>query len=234
MMYNDVELARLQAEALFTFDERSGGLLKVNEPDPEGPPPRFFLSRTKLGNLCFTRHDLPAALVAKLTELAAQEPVTDNLQVPPSYMAAYQAVLTAAAPIDRIEAGPAYYLPEVAPAPDTWTITPANASLLQPNYPYTYTHLAERAPVIAVVEDGVAVACCFSARINASVAEAGVHTVEAYRGRGYAARVVRGWASAIRASGRLPLYSTEWENTASQAVATKLGAVLYTAEFSIY
>jgi hypothetical protein len=33
--------------------------------------------------------------------------------------------------------------------------------------------------------------------------------------------------------GRRPLYSTSWANTASQAVAAKLGAIQYAVEFSI-
>jgi predicted GNAT family acetyltransferase len=69
--------------------------------------------------------------------------------------------------------------------------------------------------------------------MTAQVAEAGVYTVESYRGRGYAAETVRGWAAAIRAMGRLPLYSTSWANTASPAVARKLRAVQYAVDFSL-
>ena len=37
----------------------------------------------------------------------------------------------------------------------------------------------------------------------------------------------------VRAMGRLPLYSTSWGNTASQAVARRLGAVQYAVDLSI-
>ncbi|HZS91689.1 MAG TPA: GNAT family N-acetyltransferase, partial [Chloroflexota bacterium] len=45
--------------------------------------------------------------------------------------------------------------------------------------------------------------------------------------------VVAGWARAIRASGRIPLYSTSWDNHASQAVARKLGLVQYGTDLSL-
>jgi hypothetical protein len=37
----------------------------------------------------------------------------------------------------------------------------------------------------------------------------------------------------MRASGRIPLYSTSWTNTASLAVARKLGLVAYANTWSI-
>ena len=86
----------------------------------------------------------------------------------------------------------------------------------------------------ALVEDGAAVSLGFSARLTTRVAEAGVNTVEAYRGRGYAPTVVTAWAHAIRATGRIPLYSTSWDNRASRAVARKLGLVQYAADLSVW
>jgi hypothetical protein len=39
--------------------------------------------------------------------------------------------------------------------------------------------------------------------------------------------VVAGWAAAVRAEGRLPLYGTSWANRASRGIARNLGLVLY-------
>lgn len=230
--YSDIELARLQAEALNVHDA-SGHLLRINEPDADKPASRFFLSRTRAGNLFSTRYDLPASLAAALERLASDEPIVNDLREPPRHLAAYSDLLAQQAPIIDTYAGPAYHLPELDAPAGTVIITAENATLLQTNFPYTLSNLAERAPVAVIVAEGIAVAACFSARITAQVAEAGVYTVEPYRGRGYAVAVVRGWAAAIRADGRLPLYSTAWENSASQAVAAKLGAVQYGAELSI-
>lgn len=235
MNYSHLEIAHMQAEALFVHDAQ-GRLLRVNEPDPDGPAPRFFLVRTMLGNLWRTRYDLPAGLSAELEALVASESVADDLEElrePPYHLGEYTELLKQHAPLSSIDAGPAYYLPELPPPTGSVTITPANVDLLGAHYPYTRSRYVELAPVVVRVVDGVAVAACCSARLTEQVAEAGVHTVEAYRGRGFAMDVVRGWAAGIRATGGLPLYSTSWENMASQAVAGKLGAVLYGADFSI-
>jgi predicted GNAT family acetyltransferase len=63
--------------------------------------------------------------------------------------------------------------------------------------------------------------------------EAELETAAAYHGRGHAVRVAAAWAMAIRASGRTPLYSTSWTNTASLAVARKLGLVAYASDWSL-
>jgi hypothetical protein len=235
MAHTHLELAHMHTDALYVHDANNR-LLRINEPDPEVPAPRFFLMRTASGNVWRTRYDLPAGLAAELDRLAAYEPVAGaakDLREPPYHLADYGKLLEQHAPISSTDAGPAFYLPGLDPATGTLTITPENVSLLEANYPYARSRYAELAPVVVRVVDGVAVALCCSARITAQVAEAGVHTVEPYRGRGYGADVVRGWAAGIRASGRLPLYSTSWENTASQAVEAKLGAVLYGVYFSI-
>ena len=230
--FGDLDLARMQVAALYVHDAR-GRLLRVNEPDPEHDAPRFFLARMAAGNLWRTRHDLPGDLAAELEHLALDEPAVVELREPPRHAAAYAALLEQHAPIGDRYAGPAYYLPELAAPAGAVTITRANAALLQVHFPYTLSRLTELAPVAAVVADGVAVATCSSVRITAQVAEAGIHTVEEYRGRGYGAEAVRGWAAALRATGRLPLYSTWWSNAASLAVAKKVGAIRYAAEFSL-
>jgi RimJ/RimL family protein N-acetyltransferase len=235
MKYNNLELALMHTEALYVHDE-GGRLVRINEPDPEHPAPRFFLFRTSSGNLWRTRDDLPDHLAAKLNELGAEEPVARDIEAlhqPPHHLAEYTELLQQHAPISDTYAGPAFYLPELQPPEEAVTITPENLAVLKTHFPYTLSTYAELAPVAAHVEDGVAVAVCYSARITAQCAEAGVHTIEAYRGRGYAVQVVRGWAAAVSASGKLPLYSTWWENEASQAVAAKLGAVFYGSDFSI-
>jgi len=204
---DDLDLARMQVAALYVHDAR-GRLLRVNEPDPEHDAPRFFLARTVAGNLWRTRHDLPGDLAAELERLALDEPAVVDPREPPRHAAAYAELLARHAPIGDRYAGPAYCLPELAPPAGAVTITRANAALLQAHFPYTLSRLAGLAPVVAVVADGVAVATCSSVRFTARVAEAGVHTVEGYRGRGYGAEAVRGWAAALRAMNRLPLYST--------------------------
>lgn len=229
MLLTPLALAQLHAEALFVHDPQ-GRLLRINEPDPTNPAPRLFLIRTRDGNLWRTRHDLPLELVAQLEHFAAQEPAsTDEL---PHYAANYAEILSQRAPLVTKHAGPAFYLPELAPPRDAVAITPQNIYLLQAHFSWLAS-LDDYAPVAAAVVDGAAVAICFSSRIAPQVCEAGVYTEAAYRGHGYAIDAVRGWAAAVRAGGRLPLYSTSWDNFASRSIARRLGAVQYAVEFSL-
>jgi predicted GNAT family acetyltransferase len=90
-----------------------------------------------------------------------------------------------------------------------------------------------RQPCLAIVDHGRLASLCYSARNTPVAAEAGVDTLEEFRGRGYAPAVVAAWARAVRREGRVPLYSTSWDNLASRSVARKLGLVMYGADFSI-
>lgn len=230
--YSNLDLIQMQVNALFVHNANSR-LLRINEPDPTEPAPRFFLARTAVGNLWRTRHDLPAELAAALEQLAAAEPINPDLPELPLHAAEYRKLLEQHAPIRNENSGPMYTLPELAVPETALTITHENAALLQAHFSWLVTTFADYAPVVVVVADGAAVAACFSSRLTAQVGAAGVYTEAHYRGRGYAADVVRGWAAEFRASGRLPLYDTSWTNLASQAVARKLGAVQYAAEFSL-
>src|SRR5262245_39409413 len=122
----------MQADALFVHDA-DNRLVRVNEPDPDGPAPRFFLIRTTSGNVWRTRYDLPAEINADLGRLAEVEPVSRELRElrePPYRLVEYTAVLEEHAPLISVETGPAYYLPELYPLvsrpADTVTITPSD------------------------------------------------------------------------------------------------------------
>lgn len=234
MSYTDLNLMQLQTEALFVQDT-DGRLLRINEPepDPPSPAPHFFLGRTRAGHVWRTRYDLPDDIAAELGRLASAEPVTNDLYGPPLYAARYIELLKPHAPQVTINAGPAYTLPVMESPPDVVAITGENRNLVQAHFAWLYATHAIYAPVIAAVVDGNAVAVCFCSRITPTVAEAGVYTETNYRGHGYATKVVQGWAAALRSTGRLPLYSTSWSNHASQAIAQKLNAVQYGADYSL-
>lgn len=231
------DLMTIHLEALFTSDT-TGRLRFVNEPwateTDRVLAPRFFLGRTEAGHIWRFRSDLPAGLVAQLSALCREEPVTATLPAQPRHVEAYRRLLSAHVPIQGIGSGPAYRLPSSARPPRPLVrITAANAELLQAGFADLIPEVATAQPFFGIVQEGQAVSICRSVRITPRSHEAGVETWPACRGSGYAPDVVAAWAAAVSALGCLPLYSTAWENAASQRVAEKLGAFQYGVDFHI-
>ncbi|GAC1522183.1 MAG: hypothetical protein NVS2B16_29950 [Chloroflexota bacterium] len=235
MHVSDRQLMELHVRALFTHGP-DGRICRVNEPGG-GRAPRFFIGRTREGNLWRFRSDVPDAVAHRVEELAASEPVHDNLCAEPRSLAAFRAALGYFPGSPPAHCGPAYRFPEELNAPRGVTrITPANVHMVEAmgrGWEGFGLELAARDPCWAVIDAGVAVSVCFSARRTEHVAEAGVETLEAYRGRGHARSVVCAWAGAVRSTGRIPLYSTSWENLPSRAVARALGLVQYGVDLSL-
>ena len=199
-----------------------------------GDPPRFFLGRTAVGNRWRFRHDLPDQLVGQLEALCEEEPVAGDLREPPRQAARFSAVLARCAPIEETSTGPAYRFPATLPPPNGATVrlTAANSDLLRGGDLEPWLEdIGQSEPLVALVQEGRAVSICGSVRITPEAHEAGVETSVGARGRGFAVAVVAAWASAVRELGAEPLYSTSWENTASQAVARKLGLIPYASDY---
>ncbi len=229
---SDLALMELHTAALYRHDA-SGRILTTNETDGARAP-RLYIGRTTGGNVWRFRDDLPPDLVQHLETLLAAEPIATDLTQPPVRFAALRDALNQHAPIDSVWQGPAWSFPdEIAPPQHVNAFPPSPRERLQSHYPYLTTELEDCQPCLAVVRDGAAVSVCFSSRNTDHAAEAGLHTVEAFRGRGYAVAVTAAWALAVRQSGRVPFYSTSWDNLASQAVARRLGLILYGADCSI-
>ncbi|HJR33851.1 MAG TPA: GNAT family N-acetyltransferase [Gemmatimonadales bacterium] len=217
---------RIHVEALFTRDS-AGRLLRVNEPDGN-PAPRFFLGRTPEGNEWRFRADLPGHLVAALETACRDENPGPELLVPPYGAKRYEALLAPSAPIVHRWAGPAFcFVGELPPPVAAIPVTEANLDLLRPHLEDWCPDALLRQPALMVLDEGRAVSLCCSVRQSPLAHEAGVETAPAFRGRGYATRAATAWAVAVRRLGRLPLYSTSWQNAASRALAGRLGLERY-------
>ena len=224
----------VHVRALFTHDARSR-IVCVNEPGGGGgAAPRLFVGRTREGNVWRFRADLPENLIEELEALCASEPAGAEFGGEPRNVEGFVRLLEGHAPVREVEAGPAYYFTEyVETSRPPVSVTEANAELLRGGFEKLTDELPEWQPFVALVEEGRAVSVCRSVRINDAAHEAGVETLPDFRGRGYAADVTAGWARLVRAAGAVPLYSTSWENKASQAVAKKLRLSMYGADFHV-
>ncbi len=232
-------LINLQASALFVSNHanRLQYIREPGYPEAELPSaPRFFMGRTLEGNIWRFREDLPDALVAELDAVCKSEPIANNLCELPQTPDRIRALLHGHAPVTHEERGPAFWIPagdhSISAA---ITLTEADLPALATHYAWKHISLPgyELGPTAAVIIDGVAVSMCFCSRIIDQVAEAGIGTIESERGKGYASAVAGDWAAAVRQSGRIPLYSTSWNNLASQGVARHLGMVCYGDDWSI-
>lgn len=229
------ELMSMHVDALYTHDGDLR-LLYVNEPTGAiRPAPRFYLGRTVEGAVWRFRSDLPTDIVQLLETLCRNEPTIHDPREKPVHSAEYIRILAPHASIQRVWMGPAFCFPDDSMPRSTnlVAITHENAWLLRSKLAEWLPDVPHCRPFVAMVQGDAAVSLCCSVRITTRAHEAGVETLSAFRGRGYASEAVAGWAHEVREMGCIPLYSTSWENVASQSVARKLGLVTYGADFHV-
>ncbi|HZU14205.1 MAG TPA: GNAT family N-acetyltransferase [Chloroflexota bacterium] len=226
---NDDELIRLHADVLYIYDEH-GRMVRSNEPDGK-PAPRVHLCQTRDSYLLRFGQTLPADVAERVSERVQTHWSRGPLRPLETVREEIRLILEQQSPTSRVSAGPIYRFPAAVPVPgDVVQVTGENLEITRDTYPWLLDELPAWWPCFAVVRDGAAVSLCFSSRIGSSACEAGVHTLRAFRGRGFAASVTAAWAVAVRAGNRIPLYSTSWENLASQAVARRLGLTVIGSE----
>ena len=225
------DLMERQVEALFTHDA-AGQIVRQNEPD--GPAaPLFFLGCTAEGNIWRVRQDIPRDLAARLDEIAGREPVEAELPQRPRVADEIVALLRVLLPVTAETGGPAFFVGEAVPILEGVVRIERDDVAMLEHFSWLVPELDDRRPCCVVLQDGIAVSLCFSSRRSPRAAEAGVETIPAYRGNGYATAVTAAWARAVREEGLTPLYSTSWENGASRAVARRLGLSQYGTDWSV-
>ena len=229
---NALDLMRIHVDALFTHDAK-GRMLRINE--PRGAiAPRIFVGRTGDGYDLRARADVSVETLERVRALVTEEPSSAPLAQRPRCGDAIVALLASQAPVQRVWSGPAYSIdPDVLPeSPKTVRVFSANAELLN-SFPDWRDEVDERQPFLVAVEDDVAVSLCCSVRITPAAHAAGVETLPTSRRRGMAVQAVSAWAKAVAALGATALYSTSWDNLASQAVARRLGMTLLGVDFHV-
>lgn len=216
-----------QLRAMFVVDTNRR---MTASPEPNThPPPLFALIRGASSCAWAVRADVPGELAAELDRLAGEEPPIADLRAEPIHANDYRSMLRG-----QVVSGPAFTFPDQIARPADVALIDKLELLERHFRGWIADEIRWRVPIVAVMDDGYPVSVCFCATRNSEPAiEAGLETAADFRRRGFGARVTAAWASAIRASGRIPLYSTSWSNTASLAVARKLGLVQYASDWSV-
>ena len=225
-------LMEIQLDALFTRSP-DGDLIATRDPSPR-PAPRVFLGRSAEGNAWAVHRDLDPGTKLELERLLAAEPrwAAASLAPAPGCRARVCELLSS---VEAEHRGPAYVLGAELPRDDRARELRADerARWLDA-FPWLAEEFGAVAPVAIAFEAGEPAAICHSPRgLTAVAAEAGVETLEPFRGRGLATAAVACWARAVQRKGRLALYSTSWENPASQGVARRLSAHLYGEDWHV-
>lgn len=224
--HSAVSTPDLHLQTLYVLDG-DGRIVGTREPEPS-PGPLFSLIRGKATCAWAVRADVPPDIADELDGLAREEPPIANFRDPPFHADRYRSLIKG-----TVDSGPAFEFPEAITQP-CGTVLIEDIHLLGHHFSgWTASEIPERTPIVAVVEGGYAVSVCSCARRSDAAAEAGLETAVGFRGRGLGSRVAAGWAMAIRASGRTPLYSTSWCNGASLAVARKLGLAAYASVWHV-
>ena len=213
------------------------GLITASR-DPDVSPPRSHIVRTRDGNRWLLCASLSAVERKRLGAILSVQPRASDPADAESYpfdLGAIGRALAVVAPLVRPYRGPAFSFPDELPSSDrAELLTDLREAPREGPFAWLRSARDPSHPIAIVRADsGDVASVCYSARSTSAAAEAGVETREEHRGRGYGSAAVLTWSAAVRQSGRVPLYSTEWENTASRALASRLGLLWYAEDLQI-
>ena len=223
---------RQHFEAMFICDARCD-LLYVNEPlKPESHPAPLVYYGIGTEEVVFAaRGDVPDQVRQQLGELATGSGTAEDCD---TLIVSAKSILESHFQIGGDYSGPAFEFSEHAPSGTGWIrVDGTNTDVLAGDFDDTIPEIEYVQPCVASIVDGKAVAVCQTVRQTRCLVEAGVETVESFRGRGHGHRVVSGWASMVRREGRVPAYSTWWKNHASRRLAQRLGLLQYCVDVHV-
>jgi RimJ/RimL family protein N-acetyltransferase len=224
-MLSDIKLMEYHLNVLFKHDSNNRMTL-VNEP-PYDAAPKIFIGVTKLSNLVRFSNFLDNSMIEKLDLILEGNIGTNLVEVIKMFCNEHQ--------FHHFWIGPAYVFPNINEKvrQNVIQVNYENKEMIKRYFPYTYEELDTKHPCFVKVVDNMPVSICCSARNTSKAAEASVFTFEDYRGRGYSTDVTLAWAAEVQKQGRIPLYSTSWDNFASQSLARKLNLIQFGTDIHI-
>ena len=223
----------LHLAALYTYNK--DGFITVKNLSSGHQQPRFHLMRSHQIVKCCFREDMPHKLISTLQNHVASEPLSVDLLSLPIFYDSYKTLLEGDEPISAIWSGPVYHVPSInEQTPKEYIeINHNNRHLLSEGFENWAHGIEHRQPTIAILKDGKIAAICASVRTTQEAHVAGVETLPKYKNKGFAKTAVKRWSQAVQTLGKTALYSTSWENKASQGLANSLGLEFVGADFHI-
>lgn len=195
------------------------------------PAPVYWMGFSHKGIVWRFRMDVAVETRAEIERLIGDESTDPSLRWP-KHHDSYCALLHEA----RATSGPTYRLSAHSARSDhsVRRVSLADAAVLRGSGLEAWIpDIPHQQPMFVSLEDGRAVAVCASVRTTPIADEAGVESLPRSRRRGHATAAVAAWSQAVLGAGKVPLYSTTWDNLASQAVARHLGSVAFGWEYRV-
>ena len=241
----DSDLLAIQVATLFVLTD-SGRIQLENDPDRSSGP-RMYLAQCASGNIVRIRHDVGEETARAIDALVADELPLRDPDSRPRHVDDYVELLGAEAPVEQRSAGLIYCFPNhleyehdvMLVSSDTPDGDRLYARLADQGMPQALVQLGFAAavdiwaPWCIALHEGEIASIGMTARIGPTGAEAGVITIPALRGRGFAAAATAGWAWLPSLYGRALFYSTDRTNEASKRVADRLGLRLIGASLRL-
>ena len=232
MYMSQYELLQAHIKTLYTIDSNSN-LCLVNEPwNKSVPACKFFLGRTMDGHvLPKFRFDVPMEVQNKINDLCQSETIPKDADRVPKHLKTYLKLLKS----ESHSISLCFYVPHIHTCKNECTIVEEKnvRSLTENGFDWLSEEIEFVQPCVGVVSSNQIVSVCRSVRTSETAHEAGIETLKAFRGKGYALDVLAVWAKILREQGIIPLYSTGIENISSQRVAEKAALYNYGIGFSV-
>lgn len=229
ILFDFSEFFEIHVDTLFITNVR-GDLVLINEPweKHKQRAPLIYVSWNESGYAYRFRDDVSADKRQKIEQ---------HLEDVQSFDGAKQ--LPCADQIETLlstqcsESGPTYLAPNtVQPHGEAILVEHDNVEVLRTHFESMIDHIEDFQPCCVVLDGSDAVSICDTVRRSARAVEAGLHTIETHQRKGYAVAVTSAWVKAVKVEGLIPIYSTSWENIASQGVAKKVGLAPFAVEYS--
>lgn len=214
----DLKLMDLHLGVLFQ-QNMSQQLMVINEP-PFNDAPLLFIGSTKEGII--QRYSY------KVDDLVKQRFKNIVLYQKDDLIAGLVNQLSTRYGLHEFVMGPTYVFPKITDFTDeVILVTEENKEILKEDEHFAYVDFKIKQPCVVMMKNDKIIALCCSARQSNEAAEASVYTLEQYRSKGYGATVTKAWAYYVQQLKKTALYSTTWDNFASQGIARTLGLKQY-------